>query len=416
MKKRYRKVNIITVCFGVILFFIFSFCSQAADISKINISDLKIATDFYSGGDTVRGSFSVENEFEERDSLDYWIFLIRDGKIFDKKIFQLNEKVELGESMDQKFEYDLPVNIKSGKYILKIQLYLKNEAALNWEEKEISVEGNDFFINVTNSYILKEGERMDAKGIQEYYPEDPPQIEVDVYNPNEIDLVLVPMIIVQCIDCPETEPKRLLESEITLISKKNDKYSADMPKFDLLGTYVAELEFLYEGENISSIENFTWKIVRRDVKILNIKTEGGLYYPGKQNKLLIEIGEYLDEGETKNVQLAVEIKDRSFNVLETFEREIGLGSGNVQEEFDSSVATEDNPLIVSASIKANGKIIDTYDGKLEAKITRKADEKVEGGAAGMIVAIFVLSMLAVFFVWRNFDKIFALIINNLNNW
>lgn len=411
MKNTFIKVNIITACFGVILFVIFPFYSQASGISKINVGNLKLAADFYNGGDVIKGSFSVENEIEGTDSFDYWIFLIRDGKIFDKKIFHLREEIEPGKSMDQGFEYKLPVNLKSGKYILKVQLYLKNEAALNWEEKEINVKGNDFFINVTNSYILKEGERLDAKGVQEYYPQDSPQIEVDVYNPNEMDLVLVPMISVQCTDCPEAEPEQLQEKEIILISRKNDKYRVDMPKIDRLGTYVAEMEFLFKGENISSIENFSWKIIKRDAKILNIKTEGGLYYPGKQNKLFIEIGEYLNEGEKKNVRLFVEIKDRSFNVLEVLRRDIELGRGNVQEEFVSSVATEDNPLIVSASIKANEKIIDTYDGKLDVKIERVVNGKVKGEGIGMIIAIFVLSILMVFSVWKNFDKIAGFIKN-----
>jgi len=414
MKNKYIKVNIITACFGVVLFFIFSFCAQASDMTKINIRNLKLDAAIYAGGDIVRGSFTIEDEIDPADDLDYRIFLLGEGKVFDKKTFEIKERVEPDKIMDQEFEYKLPTNLKSGKYILKVQLYSKNEAALNWEEEEINIEGNNFFINVTNSYLVKEGERLDAKGAQEYYEEDSPQIEVDVYNPNEMDLVLIPKISLQCIDCLDAKQEQFFGNEITLISKKNDKYKADMPRLSRPGTYVAELEFIREGENISSIESFSWKVIRRDAKILNIKAAGGLYYPGRENKLLVEIGEYLDAGEKKNAQLIVEIKDRSFNVLETFSREIGLGSGNMQEELVSNIATEDNPLIISASIREDGKMIDTYDGKLNVKITRKADKKAEGDVAGMIVAIFALSMLTVLFVWKNFGRIKALFGNKLN--
>jgi len=201
----------------------------------------------------------------------------------------MGERIQPGKSITQEIEYRLPSNIRSGEYILKIQLYSKDGAALNWEEKEISIEGNNFFVNVTNSHILKDGKALDAKEIPEYYPEDVPQIEADVYNPNDISVVLVPRISLWEIDPSKTEPEQFFGSEVELLSKKNDKFRVDMPKLSQQGVYAAEMEFLYHGENISSIENFSWKVVNKDAKILNIETNDGLYYPGKENKLTVGI-------------------------------------------------------------------------------------------------------------------------------
>lgn len=392
----------VAVGFFATCFFVVYFSHQAYGANGLVVKDLSFESPNYKNNDVVKGQFIVENASGKSSDYIYEITLHREGKVFSREVFGVSEQIEPEENVEQKFEHRLPVNMRSGKYILKIQLYSRNEAALNWEEKEVNIEGNDFFINITNSYILKEGKRLDAKEIPEYYAGDSPQIEVDVYNPNDTDLVLVPRISLRSMDYPEAEQERFFANEIILIPKKNEKNKIDMPKLYRQGAYIAELEFLYNGENISSIEYFSWKIIKRNAKILNIKTENGLYYPKKKNNLLVEIGEYLDEGETRKAELIVEIRDRYFVTLETLDKEIELRSGNAQEEFASSVATEDNFLNINAVIKADGKTIDVYDGKLAVKIDREINGKKDGGIISIIAAFFILFILVFFFARKKF--------------
>lgn len=415
MNIEFHKIKIIPSVLSVICFFVPFFFAYATAGNDITINELKLESAEYKNSDIVRGNFLIQNNSEGGSDLSYEITLIQDGKIFDRVTFQVKEQVQPEKNIIQEIEYGLPVNIRTGEYVLKIQLYSEDGFALNWEEKEISIEGNNFFVNVTNSYILKDGEALDVKEIPEYYPEDVPEIEADVYNPNDISVVLVPRITLWRIDPSKTESDQFFGSEVELLSRKNDKFRVDMPKLGQQGVYAAEMEFLYQGENISSIESFSWKIINKDAKISNIETKDGLYYPGKENKLIIGIEGSVPAGETRNAQLTIELKDRTFQTLETQSRPIEIRSGNFEVEVVSSVPVDDNSLNVRAVIKADDKIIDAYEGKLAVKIERKIIGEKESKLAGMIAAIFVIFIVIAYIVAKNFNKIRDAAVKKLNN-
>lgn len=377
---------------------------KSFSVDEMALKDLDLQKSSFANGDVVSGIFTVENDSKTAADLDYEATLFQRKKVYGKEKFTINDQIPPAGSETQYFKYQLPKNIGSGEYILRIQLLSRSGYAFNWEEATLHIEGGGTYLSITDSYLLKDEERFDSAELPEYYNSEIPSAVLDVYNPHNETVTITPMISIRDTDGRLIDRGKVAGTERIIFPKRNEKIKLELLGAENVDTYFAEIELVKDDENISSIERFGWKVIKKEAKIVSVSTADGLFHPGKENELSVKIAGYSDENEIKKAVLSLEVRDTFGNLLQRKEKNIEIVSSETSEQIIVDVDTELPSLRIISVLSRNGKTVDSYDSIMSVKIERKA---VKRETALPYFWIFFTGVLAIFgiIIAVNYSKI-----------
>lgn len=405
MKKKINKARRITACFVVTWLFVLSLSAQAFDVSKVNMKKIELESISFNSGNVAKGNFVIDNNLKESVNLSYRISLLQGGKVFGEETFEVNEQIQPNESIKQEFKYEIPLNIKSGDYILKIQLFLRDGIALNWVDQEISIISNGIYLNITGSSILKNKYSFDSKMIIDFYSDEIPTISFLAYNPTNKIVTFKPHIILYSNQSDINELDNYFAEEMDLMPKKNENVIINLPQLQEPGSYFVKVDLASDDMSVSNIESFRWTVSKREARIMDVAVLDNIFIAGKENSVSIEFIGESGISEDENAELVFGVYDISERIIETHKRQITLSSIPKKEVFKIDISQSVKNLKIDARIFKNGKEVDSREGIFKVESNSK-EKRESGGSINYILIILfaVISGLFIFLVHRFYKK------------
>ena len=379
MKKIILLFSFVILFLGIFVFYLFPI--QAMIVPQVYFTNLTIDKINFNPGDIITGTVSLWNyeQFVISD-LVFNFQLLGDevdgvptkmiNSQMDSNIFQLSS----GEETDKSFSYTLPSNLPTGNFVFRIQLSNSRGEEMSWEDKIITIGGENKFLTLGNYWIVKDGVKLSPGGGVDYKSGEIPEIIFDVNNDSNFTVVAFPKIITY----KRNQGQFLQENkgaDIILKPEQKQTIEAFLPQLTDPESYLSEVR-LYDTETeeeISSLIYFRWIISGQDdAEILYVNPDKDSYEAGEEAEIDIQItGPAHTYSEDTHLIPAEEgvVEVSLFNQEDELmcqgNQEVSLESGQVSV---SCVVSEDlvNPKIETKIIK-NDKILDDYKFEVESK-------------------------------------------------
>jgi len=268
-----------------------AYVAPSVYITELNLNTTEISLE----DDQIQGNFLIWN------SNDY----IVPGIVSELVIMNLDEEgypeMSIGRTLlderfllspDQKqrvnFTYELPKNLLSGSYYFQVNIYSNSGLLMNWINQEVSIEGNEKFVEISDSRIAKEDQEFSPLVGVVFDANDIPEIKFDLTNPRDEGIVVIPEITIFRRQINLDRIDRLEESALTIAAQEKRTISYEMPSLNEPESYLAELKF-YDQENqlISNSAFFRWVVAGSGAEVIAIETDSGAYQAGEVAHLKI---------------------------------------------------------------------------------------------------------------------------------
>ncbi|MCX6722838.1 MAG: hypothetical protein NT094_02085 [Candidatus Staskawiczbacteria bacterium] len=296
-KKSTRFKFLLLIFFAI--FFGFCFASQIyASTSftvapSISVESIKISTP---GNNQITGEFTVKNyETYYLSDLNYEIKLFQgtkfaELKLVDSLVFNEAFSVPPGQTINKSFTYTYPKNITSGDYNLRIQILTARGGFLGWKSQVVSLKGQNKFLQIlpNSSKVLVDGKEyttLEGIGI------DPTKQKVVAYLKiknlgDAITVIPNVKIFNRQVNMPVANEYQ--DSPITFQKGETKEIKLEMLSPTKPESYLAEVKFLNNNEQVSGTENFRWVVMGTSGKILNVKADKDYFKAGENINLTVE--------------------------------------------------------------------------------------------------------------------------------
>lgn len=340
-----------------------AYVAPSVYITELNLNTTEISLE----DDQIQGNFLIWN------SNNY----IVPGIVSELAIMSLDEEgypeMSIGRTLlderfllspDQKkrvnFTYELPKNLLSGSYYFQVSIYSNSGLLMNWINQEVSIEGNEKFVEISDSRVVKED--------QEFYPlvgvvfdaNDTPEIEFDLTNPSDEGIVIIPEITIFRRQINLERIDRLEESVLTIAAQEKRTISYEMPSLNEPESYLAELKF-YDQENqlISNSAFFRWVVAGPGAEVIAIETDSEDYQAGEVARLTIHFVGAADGSQVGEADLFVVILDQTNEVVGESLYLVNLDNDN-SLMVEVPITRDASNISVQASIVQAGRTLTEY--------------------------------------------------------
>ena len=312
---------------------------------------------------TITGQFTVgNNESYYLSDLNYRIQLFQGTefmklKLVDSVVATETFFVPPGQEVSKSFTYIYPKNIPDGDYTLRIQIMTGRGSNLGWQGQAVSLKGLNKFIQIMpeSSKVLVDGKEyytLEGAGID---PQKQKAISyLKVKNPGDA-ITVVPNIKIFNRQVNMSVAKEYQDSPITFAKEETKEIKLEMPKLDTPESYLAEVKFLNNNEQVSGIGYFRWVVQGPSGKILNVKADKDYFKAGENINLTIESIGPADYSSLGNGSLNVSVYDNSKLVGQT-SKEVALNASVVSSEISIPVRND----LISPKIEVK---LTTKDGQ-----------------------------------------------------
>lgn len=363
------------ILFFIFFLFLLSPIKTSAYLApNIHISDLKInnITDY-----TISGEFNIiNNEQYYLSDINYEIRLLQDtsSKNFstiDIFVPKDNIIIQPGKSVIKTFTYKYPQNIISGTYILSIQAITATGIEMGWQNQNIELSGKDKFVSITNSLsnvLYNERKYTPLEGIS-IPKNDSITASLMVLNSGE-EIAVSPRI---KIFKRQVNMEIVAENQVSpiVIAKKETKnIKLELPKINIPGTYLAEVKFYNDNEQVSDTEYFRWVVEGDSGQILGVKLDKDFYKKGEEIMIIVDIIGPADATDIGSGKLMMSIYDSDNNLIIESSKDVLLKSSVVSSTF-SITATND---LLHPNIKVNLTKGENILNKIEVDLPILSDE------------------------------------------
>jgi len=399
---------------------IFVFCSSPVDAMitpQVYFTDLNIDKNNFDPGDTITGTVSLQN-YEQfvisdlvfnfqllGDEVDGVPTKVINSQI-DSNVFQLSPD----EKTSKSFSYTLPANLPVGSFVLRIQLSNSRGEEMSWEDKIITIGGENKFLTLENYWIVKDGVKLSPGGGVDYKSEEIPQIIFDINNGSNFTVVVFPKIITY-----KRSQGQFLRGDkgVDIILKPGEKQTIEtfLPQLTNPESYLSEIR-LYDVETQEEISNsiyFRWIISGQDdAEILYVNPDKDSYKSGEEAKIDVQLtgpahtyseDTYLIPSEQGIVEVSLFNQDDE--LMCQGNQEVSLESGQVSVKCVVSENLVD-PKIETKIIK-NDKTLDNYKFEVKSK-----DISSEGSSEEKI-SFFEKNKKIILFIFVSFILIMMII-------
>ena len=397
----------------------FPLLTKAYLLPGVAVQELKI-NGIKNGG--IDGTFSINsNEDYYIDGLYYEIQLFRgtnfgsleliDANI-PEKMFVINPK----ETITKSFVYAYPENITDGDYTLTIHILTDKGDSLGWAKQIIPLKGKNNFLDVINdsSRVLVEGKEAGALQGVSVSPEEKVTGFLKIKNSgNTITVIPHIKVFQRLTNMPVV--KEYQDSPITFAKEETKEVSLIMPKFDIPESYLAEVKFYQNDQQVSGIQYFRWIVKGSNGKILYIKTDKDSYKTGESISLIIDSIGPADFSNIGTGKLEITVYDNAGKIVATVSQDILMNSNvtstniSIPVKKDLVSPTIDVKLIKDKNILDNSSInlsnfSQSKDARdLAAKIAISKQHRKKIIICLVILIILVLFLSAGFFLHRKMN-------------
>jgi hypothetical protein len=390
------------------------FCAQktSADllpqifVTNLNIIDI--------GTNEISGEFTIWNndKFYFSD-LNYEIKLFQGTDPNKLHLIDIKNVTDFfavapGKTLDQSFTYQFPKNIPDGDYTFRVQAMISSGSELGWKDKIVSLNGENKFLNIDYSASrvwFNNKEYFPGEGVNVLPGENVVAI-LEISNPGN-QLTVIPNIKIFERQTNSTVVKEYQESPISFLSKETKNIRLTMPKFEEPKSYLAEVSFYQNGEQVSGTVYFRWVVTGPGGTILYIESEKDYFTSGENINLSVASVGPADLSNIGDGTLKVSIYDKNGNIVGQASKNISLNSSVASTEI-TIVSTKDlvSPKIYAQIVK-NENVLDEHTINLPvlSNGAKEMEDKQTDGKNFNILLIFLIIisliiLIAVFLLFK----------------
>ena len=348
---------------------IFTFCfthqTYAYLLPTVSVNTLKITS---SDNNQIKGEFTAQNrENYYMGNLNYEIQLLSGTSLDKLSLVTTNVSVDKffinpNGTFTKSFVYNYPKNINTGEYTLFVRILTENGDQLGWNSKTLSLEGNNKFLNIVSGFsglLTSKEEGYPLQGLN-ILPEENAVGFLSVENiGDEITVVPVIKIFARQVNMPIV--KEYQDLPITIAKKETKKIRLNMPKFDVPESYLAEVKFYQNNEQISGIQYFRWVVVGSSGKILNVKIEKDFYKAGENMNIIIDSVGPADFSDSGVGKLEITVSDKNGNIVSNTSKDVSLNSNVISSIITILVEKDLLSPIVDVKLIKDKNVLDTQN-------------------------------------------------------
>jgi len=350
------------------LLVIFSFCllnqAQASYVPKIYALDLKINE---VNDSQINGEFTIWNSEDYYFSdLNYVIMLFKgtefnELQLIDTEVSNNTFSVSPKETIAKSFEYFFPKNIITGDYTLRVQIITAKGSELGWSDQIISLEGNNVFLDILNSFsrvLVGTEKEFPLTGINAS-PEQDVIVFLKVKNLGDA-ITVIPNIKIFKRKYNMSLIQEYQDSSVTFAKGEIKEIKLTMPKLITPESYLVEVKFYQDNEQVSGIQYFRWVVEGEGAKILYIKTDKDSYIAGEEMKIVIDTVGPADLSNINDGKLVIVVYDQFQNIVTTILKDIELNPRLMSTTITSIIKKDLFNPTIEAKITKDGKVLDEY--------------------------------------------------------
>lgn len=393
MIKRKTKIAEIVIA-SMTLFFAVAIRADAFEAPRIFIKEINMSAQSVKGGDSISGNFKVWNSTKDVISnLSYSISLRVGNAVFKEDVHPASFSMEPNKTIDQKFSFSVPSNIRTDEYKLRVQFFTQSGIALGWEEKDISVTGNGTYLYLSDVALLKSGTIVNPSRGESFSPDVVPKVMFTVANSSDKEILFDPAIFIYEMQISGEEVKQMNLPKEKLASGERKDIVAELVQMTKPTSYLGKINIYVNGEMASNVGEFRWVVEGIGARITNIATDKNSYAQGEEMEITIDLVGPADNSDIGEGRLIIEVFSQEGEVIAKEERVVKLNSNNVNQAI-SVVATRSivNPKIEARIVKGEQELARyAINEKRVAEVSAKKQESTgEGGLIKILFAVMII--------------------------
>jgi len=395
--------------------------AYAMIVPQVYFTDLALNKTNFEPGNTITGTVSLWNYEQFVISDLVFNFQLLGNEVdgvptetinsqMDSNVFQLSPN----EKTNKSFSYTLPANLPNGGLVFRIQLSNSRGEEISWEDKVITIGGEDKFLILENYWIIKDGKKLSPGGGVDYEAGDIPQIIFSVSNDSNFTITAFPKIITY----KRNEGQFLLEDEKeNIILKPGQKQIIEttLPQLINPESYLSQvrLDDAETQEKISNSIYFRWIISGQDdAEILFVNPDKDFYKAGEEAKIDIKLTgpahTHLEDTSLIPAEkgiLEINIFNENNELVCQSSKEIDLEVSQVS--MDCLIEKDVIDPRIETKITKNDKTLDKYEFNVESKEITPEEPLEEVGFfeknKKIILSIFIglILIMIIIFYFKN---------------
>jgi len=368
-------------------------------VTELNISGIK--------DNEIKGEFTIWNsEKYYLTDLNYEIKLLQ-GDAFKGFISLLDVGVSKemffvapGQKITKPFAFQYPKNIIDGDYTLRAQIITSKGSELGWEDKTVSLKGENKFLEIIpiSAKVSFEGE------------DSPPGIGITIGPEEKIigifsvknlgkEITVIPRIKIFKRQFNMPLAKEYQDKPITFKNEETKEIRLEMPSISAPESYLAEVKLYKDNQQISGIVYFRWVVEGQGGKVLYIKTDKDSYGAGENMEITITSVGPADLSNIGAGKLEVAVYDNLGNVVAKTSKDITLNPHILTSVITIPVEKDLISPRIEAKLTKGENVLDQHTADLpifsnEAKQIEK-EAKLKKLLLYLIPAIIILLILLV---------------------
>ena len=379
---------------------------------EIYVTDLKINP---ITGKNITGQFTVFNsEQYYLADLNYEINFLSGSsfnnlQLIDNVVPKGTFFVPPGQKIVKTFSYAFPQNIISGDYTIRLQVITGRGTELGWQDQVVTLVGNNNFLNIIGSSAqvlsgTQQGTPLEGINV---LPTDSVTASVQVQNPGD-QITVVPQITVfqRQVDMPVV--KQYQDSPITFNKNEQKTVNLTMPNLTTPESYLAEVKFLQNNQQVSGTQYFRWVVEGESGKILSLTTDKDYFKAGDSINLTIQTIGPADGSDLGTGQLEVDVLNQDGTSVAKISNDVPINASLNISNISIPVKNELISPLIDVKLIKDGKILD--ERKINLPVFSAPAKQlqqqlfIQKMLPYLLIVIILIIILAAVFLFRRFKN------------
>lgn len=316
-------------------------------------------------GSEIQGEFTVTNDEQYYLSdLNYEVKLLEGNsfenfKLIDVSVNGASFYIPPKATITKTFTYIVPKNIISDNYTLRTQIITERGTELGWKDMAIYFPGGNKFLDIdsaSSKVINGKQEGLPLEGIN-VLSTDSVVGYLKVKNPGD-SITVVPEIKIFQRQFNMSLVQQYQYPAITFAKGETKDVNLTLPKINTPDSYLGEVKFYQNNEQVSGIQYFRWVVEGQSGKILYIKADKDYYKAGDNINLTVQTVGPADTSDAGQGKLEITIIDKSGNIIAVTSKDVPLNFDLTTSAISIPVKTNLTSPEVDAKLTKDGKVLD----------------------------------------------------------
>jgi len=397
------------------------------DLGEVYILDLKLDKTEYKSGETIRGTFNIENHSKKDSISDVYYQIALQGNYINGVAATTYDKQKYGpiflraqEIKPIQFAYTIPEKI-GGKTNIQVQAFLKSGVPMGWDKEIITIQGESSFITITTSILQIENKVFSPHIGPPVYEKQRPILRVILSNPSSKSVTIIPNIDVYRMSALSAPLKSYIEQNFTVPAQGTKEISFDLPTFDYEPSVYTGTIALNDtdGKRIGASISFRYTIVGERVTIFSIFPSNTSFKKDETLTLRINYaGPAMDITTEKSPKIGtlptyVKIYNEKNELAGETNLDIDFDTPGNNKEIQIKTTKPAQTSRIEAQVIKDGKVVGEYAGAMSPEEESKEGVAKQIPLFRIIITILTILLAAgalVLFRWKRGVRTMALFI------